>query len=328
MSDTEISFRSGDLTLHGSLRLAASPDAPAPAALILAGSGPTDRNGDSALLEGDIGTLRFIADLLESEGMSSLRYDKLGSGETGLGDYTIDDIADLGFTTFVDAASDGLDYLAAQPGVDPTRLFVVGHSDGAVVALALATASSGARVGALALLQPLSVRLLDLLTSQIHSQVDAVVTTGQLPVELADELRVALAEAVESLRTDGSIPPDLPEPLQNAGLVHANAKALAEEDALDPIALASALPAGMPVLTSSSAKDRQVSPGDVAALDAALAHATLTSVRMRNANFVLKDLGDEQSTGADYVAPLPYSREFSEPFAAWASTLSAAIPQQ
>ena len=73
MSDTEISFQSGDVTLYGSLRLAASPDAPAPAALILAGSGPTDRNGDSALLEGDIGTLRFIADLLEKQGISSPR---------------------------------------------------------------------------------------------------------------------------------------------------------------------------------------------------------------------------------------------------------------
>ena len=322
MSDTEISFQSGDVTLYGSLRLAASPDAPAPAALILAGSGPPARNGDSALLEGDIGTLRFIADLLEKQGISSLRYDKLGSGETALGDYDIEDIADLGFNTFVDAASDGLDYLAGQPGVDPERLFVVGHSDGAVVALALATAKEGARVSALALLEPLSVRLLDLLTTQIHRQLDAVVGAGQLPVELADELRVALADAVESLRSEGTVPDDLPEPLQNAGLVHANAKALAEEDALDPVALVAALPAGMPVLTSCSDKDIQVIPADVAALDAALSHTALTSVRMRNANFVLKDIGDEQSTGADYVAPLPYSAEFSEPFTAWVRSFS------
>lgn len=317
MSDTEISFQSGDVTLYGSLRIASSPGAPAPAALILAGSGPTDRNGDSALLEGDIGTLRFIADLLEAQGISSLRYDKLGSGVTALGPYEIEEIADLGFTTFVDAASAGLDFLAEQPGVDPERLFVVGHSDGAVVALALATADRGARVHALALLEPLSVRLLDLLTTQIHGQLDAVVGAGQLPVELADELRLALAGAVESLRSDATVPDDLPEPLQNAGLVHANAKALAEEDALDPVALVSELPAGMPVLTSCSDKDIQVAAADVAALDAALSHTSLTSVRMRHANFVLKDLGDEQSTGADYIAPLPFSTEFSEPFAAW-----------
>jgi pimeloyl-ACP methyl ester carboxylesterase len=321
MSDTEITFQSGDVTLFGSLRLATTPDEQAPAALILAGSGPTDRNGDSALLEGDIGTLRFIADLLEEQGISSLRYDKIGSGETGLGPYEVDDIADLGFNTYVDAASAGLDFLATQPGVDADRLIIIGHSDGAVVALAVATGHDGSRVHALALVEPLSIRLLDLLTNQIHGQLDAVVGAGQLPVELADELRVALADAVESLRSDGTVPDDLPEPLRNAGLVYANAKALAEEDALDPVALVAALPAGMPVLTSCSAKDIQIVPAEVAALDEALAHTALTSVRMKNASFVLKDLGDEFSTGPDYVAPLPYSSEFAEPFAAWVRSL-------
>ena len=322
MSDTEITFQSGPVTLFGSLRLVAGPDRKAPAALILAGSGPTDRNGDSTLLEGDIGTLRFIADILEEQGISSLRYDKIGSGETGLGPYEIAEIADLGFNTYVDAASDGLDFLAQQPGVDADRLIIVGHSDGAIVALAVATASEGARVSSLALVEPLSIRLLDLLTNQIHGQLDAVVGAGQLPVELADELRVALAGAVESLRTDGTVPDDLPEPLRNAGLVYANAKALAEEDALDPVALVAKLPAGMPVLTSCSAKDIQIVPSDVAALDEALSHTSLTSVRMRNASFVLKDLGDEQSTGADYVAPLPYSDEFAKPFAEWVRSLT------
>ncbi|MCJ0905341.1 alpha/beta hydrolase [Rhodococcus sp. ARC_M6] len=322
MSDTEITFQSGPVTLFGSLRLVAGPDRRAPAALILAGSGPTDRNGDSALLEGDIGTLRFIADILEKQGISSLRYDKIGSGETGLGPYEIDEIADLGFNTYVDAASDGLDFLAQQPGVDADRLIIVGHSDGAIVALAVATASQGARVSSLALVEPLSIRLLDLLTNQIHGQLDAVVGAGQLPVELADELRVALAGAVESLRTDGTVPDDLPEPLRNAGLVYANAKALAEEDALDPVALVAMLSAGMPVLTSCSAKDIQIVPSDVAALDEALSHTSLTSVRMRNASFVLKDLGDAQSTGADYIEPLPYSDEFAKPFAEWVRSLA------
>ncbi|MDI9918397.1 alpha/beta fold hydrolase [Rhodococcus sp. IEGM 1379] len=322
MSDTEITFQSGPVTLFGSLRLVAGPDRKAPAALILAGSGPTDRNGDSTLLEGDIGTLRFIANVLEEQGISSLRYDKIGSGETGLGPYEIDEIADLGFNTYVDAASDGLDFLAQQPGVDADRLIIVGHSDGAIVALAVATAQEGARVSSLALVEPLSVRLLDLLTNQIHGQLDAVVGAGQLPVELADELRVALAGAVESLRTDGTVSDDLPEPLRNAGLVYTNAKALAEEDALDPVALVARLPAGMPVLTSCSAKDIQIVPSDVAALDEALSHTSLTSVRMRNTSFVLKDLGDEQSTGADYVAPLPYSDEFAKPFAEWVRSLA------
>ncbi|MXI79176.1 alpha/beta hydrolase, partial [Escherichia coli] len=130
----------------------------------------------------------------------------------------------------------------------------------------------GAKVAGLGLLEPLAFRLLDLLTTQIDGQLTAVVGAGQLPVELADELRVALAGAVESLRSDATLTDDLPDPLRAAGLVPANARALAEEDSLDPRELASRLPAGLPVVTSCSAKDIQLSSSDVDALDAALAH--------------------------------------------------------
>jgi pimeloyl-ACP methyl ester carboxylesterase len=315
MSDTEITFTSGDVTLYGSLRVPAVGDTPVPAVLLLAGSGPTDRNGDSALLPGPIGTLRHLADVLEINGFASLRYDKLGSGLTGLGPYEVDDVADLGFSTFIDAARDGLRFLADQPGIDPERVYVVGHSEGALIALALAQA--GERVAGLALLEPLAVRLLDLLTAQIDAQLDAVVAAGQLPVQIADELRVALTEAVESLRADGTLSDRLPEPLRNAGLVPTNAKALAEEDALDPRMLAAQIDSALPVLTSVSDKDIQLRVEDVEALDDALVHTKLTSLRLRNANHALKDIGDQQSTGADYIADLPYSAEFTDGFAAW-----------
>ncbi|MFC4603361.1 alpha/beta hydrolase family protein [Rhodococcus kronopolitis] len=317
MADIETTFTSGDVTLHGSLRMPAATAGPVPAALLLAGSGPTDRNGDSALLPGDIGTLRFLAETLAEAGIASLRYDKLGSGETGLGPYEVEDVAGLGFSTFVDAAADGLDHLAAQPNIDADRLLVIGHSEGALVALALAVADDSPAVAGLGLLEPLAVRLLDLLTRQINAQVDAAVGAGQLPLELADELRTALAEAVESLRGDGTLPDDLPDPLRMAGFVPVNAKTLAEEDALDPRALAAALPAGLPVLTSCSARDTQVTGTDVDALDAALAGTALTSLRMTTANHVLKEIGQRSSTGADYIEDLPYSAEFTAGFQAW-----------
>ncbi|MEE2032586.1 alpha/beta hydrolase [Rhodococcus chondri] len=319
MSDIEITFSSGDVNLHGSLRVPVSIKGAVPAVLLLAGSGPTDRNGDSALLPGPIGTLRHLADVLERHGFASLRYDKLGSGVTGLGPYDVEDVADLGFSTFIDAAAEALKFLAAQRGVDARRLYVVGHSEGALIALSLAQTNSG--ISGLGLLEPLAVRLLDLLTAQIDAQLDAVVSARQLPVQIADELRVALTGAVESLRADGTLSDDLPEPLRNAGLVSANAKALAEEDALDPRMLAAQIDGDLPVLTSVSSKDIQVRVEDVDALDAALVHTRLTSLRMRRTNHVLKDIGDQQSTGADYVADLPYSDEFTSGFEEWIKTL-------
>lgn len=319
MSDIEITFSSGDVTLHGSVRVPVSIKGAVPGVLLLAGSGPTDRNGDSALLPGPIGTLRHLANVLERHNFASLRYDKLGSGVTGLGPYDVEDVADLGFSTFIDAASDALDFLAAQRGVDAERLYVIGHSEGALIALALA--QENPRITGLGLIEPLAVRLLDLLTAQIDAQLDAVVAARQLPVQIADELRAALTGAVESLRADGTLSDDLPEPLRNAGLVPTNAKALAEEDALDPRMLAAQVDGNLPVLSSASAKDIQVRLEDVDALDDALVHTRLTSLRMTRANHVLKDIGDQQSTGADYIADLPYSDEFTSGFEAWLKSL-------
>ncbi|MCK0089573.1 alpha/beta hydrolase [Rhodococcus sp. HNM0563] len=323
MSDTEITFSSGDVTLHGSMRIPVSIKGAVPAVLLLAGSGPTDRNGDSALLPGKIGTLRHLADVLEDNGFASLRYDKLGSGTTGLGPYDVEDVADLGFSTFIDAASDALAFLAGQRGVDSSRMYVIGHSEGALIALSLAqnNARTDIDIKGLGLLEPLAVRLLDLLTAQIDAQLDAVVSARQLPVQVADQLRLALAGAVESLRADGTLSDDLPEPLRNAGLVSANAKALAEEDALDPRMLAAQIDGNLPVLTTVSSKDIQVRIEDVDALDSALVHTRLTSLRMQRTNHVLKDIGEQQSTGSDYVADLPYSEEFTSGFEKWIKSL-------
>ncbi|GAB3062652.1 hypothetical protein [Micromonospora schwarzwaldensis] len=55
-----------------------------PAVLLLPGSGPTDRNGDQppALTPH---TLAKLADALARDGIVSLRFDKYGTGRTGLG---------------------------------------------------------------------------------------------------------------------------------------------------------------------------------------------------------------------------------------------------
>ena len=85
--------------------------------------------------------------------------------------------------------------------------------------------------------------------------------------------------------------------------------------------LAAQLEGGLPVLTSVSAKDIQVRVEDVDALDSALVHTNLTSLRLYRSNHVLKDIGDQQSTGADYIADLPFSDEFTRGFEAWLAKL-------
>jgi hypothetical protein len=117
-TDQEVTFTAGGVTVHGSLRLPLDATGPVPAA-VLAGSGPTDRNGNTPLVPGTIGTLSSLADVLAGDGVASLRYDKLGTGATGLAPYAAN-LAAIGYSDFVDEARAALLFLARRPGVDTT----------------------------------------------------------------------------------------------------------------------------------------------------------------------------------------------------------------
>jgi uncharacterized protein len=177
-----VTFRVGEMTVYGTFRHPAGQGRPVPGALLIAGSGPTDRNGNSAVLPGQIDTLQNLARALSNDGVASLRYDKLGTGQTGLGPYA-KDLATIDMTAFQDEAIAALKLLAGQSGVDRSHLMVIGHSEGALYALQLATTAPGTAppVRALGLVEPQSRRILDHVSQQIHRQADAAVKAGQLP---------------------------------------------------------------------------------------------------------------------------------------------------
>ena len=83
--EDEVSFDADGLTIHGTYRHQQDA-APGPAALLISESGDTDRNGDNIVV-GPIGNMRQLAELLSDRGVASLRYDKVGTGKTGLGPY-------------------------------------------------------------------------------------------------------------------------------------------------------------------------------------------------------------------------------------------------
>jgi hypothetical protein len=55
-------------TLHGTLLLPAGTSGPVPVALIIAGSGPTDRDGNSPLLPGKNNSLKLLAEAFATHG--------------------------------------------------------------------------------------------------------------------------------------------------------------------------------------------------------------------------------------------------------------------
>jgi acetyl esterase/lipase len=313
----QVAVTAGGVRVYGTLRHPVQRSEPVPGVLLLAGSGPTDRNGNSPLEAGPVDTLSTLSTWLSSDGVASLRYDKLGSGRTGLGPYAAHPDA-VGIRPFEQEAAAGLALLAHQPGIDRSRLMVMGHSEGALFALLVATGRSGPvpRIRALGLLEPLAERYLDVISAQVQAQVAAQVGAGALSSSLAAQVDSSLARAVHQLRRSGTVPPGLPYGLASV-LSPASATFLYQADQFDPATLAASLPRGMPVLVSCSNADRQVTCPEVDHLDSGLraAGADVDFIHLTDVDHVLKV--DPTGAAANYTKPLPFSPQLRSALAAF-----------
>jgi len=124
----ELSFRSGPDTLPATL-LSPSPEQPGrklPGALIISGSGPTDRNGNDPQLP-HLDANRNFARALSAAGVASLRYDKLGSGAAGVGAHPGG--SGVGFDLFAQEALDAYRTLARRLGPSLPVLVLRGTKD-------------------------------------------------------------------------------------------------------------------------------------------------------------------------------------------------------
>src|ERR1043166_384243 len=110
-------------------RGATPPNAKLPAVILLAGSGVEDRDG----IAFGVATLAQLAGALADSGFLVVRYDKRGFGQSG-GRAESATLSD-----FADDASAVVKWLAARKDVDPKRIALVGHSEGAAVALLAAS---------------------------------------------------------------------------------------------------------------------------------------------------------------------------------------------
>lgn len=112
--------------LHGSLLLPKS-DQPLPVALLIAGSGPTDRNGNNPMGHND--SLKRLAQSLARQGIASLRYDKRGVGESLA---LAPDERELSVEAYVADAAAWIEKLQQDPRF--ASVVVIGHSEGALIA--------------------------------------------------------------------------------------------------------------------------------------------------------------------------------------------------
>jgi len=102
--------------------------------MMLVGSGPTDRNWESKVLQGANGSGRLFAQVLADAGIASIRYDKLGSGKTGVPENYLSDDFRYGPEDYIAEAEGALQALRGALG-EQAPLFLAGHSEGGLWAL-------------------------------------------------------------------------------------------------------------------------------------------------------------------------------------------------
>lgn len=121
----KIPVKDGELTVA----LQKASKEPSPVALIIAGSGPTDKDGNSAIA-GKNNSLKMIAEGLAKDGIATVRYDKRGLGDnqsllTKEEDITIDQ--------YVDDAVQVINTLLADKAY--SSVHIIGHSEGSLIGL-------------------------------------------------------------------------------------------------------------------------------------------------------------------------------------------------
>ena len=218
---------------------------PSPVVVLVSGSGPIDR--DSNMKRLPIGVMAQVADYLADNGIASFRYDKRGVGAS-TGDY-----ASTGFYDNVADAAAAIEMLRANDDVDAECIFVVGHSEGALIAAELA--ATDPRLAGVVLLAGTATPGEEVL----HWQAKHVSASLPGPVKLL--LRILRQDVARSQRKRLAQIKATTGDTTRVQLVKINAKWLREFMAHDPAPSLESI--DVPVLALTGSKDIQVNPADV-----------------------------------------------------------------
>ncbi len=118
-------------SLRGKLLVPTTTSKPTSVVLIIAGSGPTNMDGNTIVAGGmSNNSLKMLAEALAQNGIASLRYDKRGIGTSA--DININE-SELRFEHYVTDAMAWIDFL--QHYKDWSSTTIIGHSEGALIGM-------------------------------------------------------------------------------------------------------------------------------------------------------------------------------------------------
>ena len=267
--ESPYTIHSGALELGGTLVMPRGAAGRVPVVVIIAGSGPTDRNGNS-LMGIRPNSYAQLAWQLAGRGIASLRYDKRAmpgtKGTFDLTKMTLDD-----FAADARAAAESLAHDSRF-----SKVVLMGHSEGS--ALALIAARQGAPVAGVISVSGLGRTLGIVLREQLARQFDSA-TLVRYDTAMAQYLR-------------GEQPKDVP-PQLGPLFVPINLSFMKSLSSFDPPAAMRAV--RQPVLIVQGGRDLQVTVADAERLHTAKPDAQLVVVPL--ANHVLKQTTDTTLQG-------------------------------
>jgi hypothetical protein len=238
-------------------------------ALLIAGSGSTDHDGNGPQIKP--ATLKKLSEQLVARKIATLRYDKRGAGgwkpEFGRAE-------DFRFKDYVDDAVALVDHLRA--GGKFSKIVLVGHSEGGLVAILTAT-----RV---------PVDRLILLATAARKQGDLL--KAQMEKKLSADAFAPVARAIDAIMAGETVDPP-PQGLAIPPVMQPSIASALSADPVDPL-----LKLVVQTLIVAGGEDHQIARLDFLALSTAAPVAkTLWLPRM---NHVLVDVADDADDLASY----------------------------
>jgi len=238
-----------------------------PVALLIAGSGSTDRDGNGPQLKP--ATLKKLAEDLAAKGIASLRYDKRGAKgwKPAFGRPE-----DFRFKDYVDDAASLVDFLRGKFA----RIVLVGHSEGGLVAILTA--------------RKVPVDRLVLLVTSARKQGDLL--KAQLGKKLPPQNFEPIARAIDNIMAGQVVDPP-PEGLPIAPTMQPSIASAFNEDPIDPLKQII-----IPTLIVGGGRDHQLPRLDLVALSAAAPAAK--TLWLPDMNRVLVDVTDDDDDLKSY----------------------------
>ncbi|WP_434619936.1 alpha/beta hydrolase family protein [Arthrobacter sp. A5] len=202
VSTVDVSWELDGITMEGTVVLP-DGDGPFPAVVLVAGSGPTDRDWCSPLLPGSNGSGRLFAEAFARAGIASLRYDKRASGPHAR-DNVPKLIGSLSMQSHLDELAAAVQVVSRLDFVGSSRVIGLGNSEGALHVLHYATSTQVVPFAGIVLAAPPGRPIQDVLLSQLALQ------SAQFPggAELMPKVREAAARyaAGEPMNPDPALP--------------------------------------------------------------------------------------------------------------------------